>query len=60
MKYVVIGNGKNKHGQPYSKMVPIVSFDDNEYLDLKNPQYTDKIYPLFTQLEAEFKQTKEA
>ena len=55
--YVVIGNGTNKNGESYSKIVPLVKTrEGNEYLDLKNPAYLDKIHPLFKKFTNEIKE----
>lgn len=46
-RLIVIGNGKNRSGDYYSKLVPIVTTKEgSEYLDLKNPTYVDKLHPI--------------
>lgn len=55
--YVVIGNGTNKNGEPYSRVVPIVELPGgNAYLDLKASVYLSKSYPLLKRFSSEMKE----
>ena len=54
---VCIGSGTNKNKEDYSKLVPLVHLPSgDEYLDMKNPQYVPKKYPLFKKFSNEIKE----
>lgn len=54
---VCIGSGLNKQNEEYSKLVPLVKTKSgDEYLDMKNPQYVPKKYPLFKRFSNEIKE----
>lgn len=56
MVYVVIGSGKNKEGEVYSKLAPLVELRSGDaYLNIKNCIYVNEKYPILKKLTTELK-----